>query len=78
MMLAVLQFQASTIIIRRIEFKFYSCHLPIIDHLDQKKKKAKVFFKTFQYYSTSNTLQLILKFKFIFTLTPMTEAFTSD
>ena len=37
-----------------------------------------MFFKTFQYYLTSNTLQLILTFTFIFTLTPMTKAFTSD
>ena len=76
MVLAVLTLPSPIIIIKSIEFEFDSCHLSIIDHLDQKKS---IFFKhLFQYYLTSITLQLTLTFPYTFTLTPMTKAFIID
>ena len=78
MVLAVILFQAPTIIIRRIEFEFDCFHLSPIDHLDQKKSLRFFLKHLFQYCLTSNTLQLTLAFTFTFTLTPMTKAFTTD
>ena len=73
-----LRLHAPTIIIKSIEFEFDSCHLSTIDHSDQKRKPKKLFKHLFQYYLTSNTLQLTLTFKYTFTPKPMIKTFTID
>ena len=43
-----------------------------------KKRQKKIFLNLFQYYLTFNILRLTLTFKYTFTLTTMTNAFTVD
>ena len=72
MLPAVLLLPAPTI--RGLSTSFDSCHLSLLDHLDQKIRLKLFFSHLFQYSSTTNTLQLTIDN----TLTLMTKAFTID